>query len=52
MGMIPPSKSVIEMKLEGPLADLGNLGVIDLDFVGHGMSGLGDVAIVTAGKRK
>src|SRR3984893_17922931 len=38
---------VIEMKLEGPLSDLGNLGVVDLDLIGHEMPRLaGGIAII------
>src|SRR6266567_793550 len=37
-GLGAPSKSVIEMLLKGPLTDLGDFGVVDLDFV-RGQSG-------------
>ena len=36
--ILAPTDGVIGMRLQGPLADLGNISIVYLDLVGDGVS--------------
>jgi hypothetical protein len=53
VGFFEAFARVIEMKLEGPLSNFGDLGVVDLDLVGHEMPCLARrIVIIVARGRK